>query len=116
LERVEMLQHPRLTDVDTPKGSLPPDPLEDPPWSNFSFTIKTSRGPQTISGELLHSAATTYLSPNDELLGTDFEIVSTPEQARASQLAESPTRYNWDGVKGLGVLERIARIDTFRRD
>ena len=113
LEIAELVGHPKVNTLETDERSVARDPLSDDSIRVFSIVIDTSRGQQVIEAELQHSAATTYLSPNDELLGTDFTQLDG-EQERATQLTESATRYRWNGEVGVGVRERIARLSTLK--
>ncbi|MBC2778986.1 DUF7065 domain-containing protein [Parasphingopyxis marina] len=109
LENCELVELPHVCTLDTPAGSVARDPLTDPDVRKFRFVLNTKDGLEEVEGELLHTASTTYLSPNDELLGTDFTQL-TKGQPKASQLAESPARFTWRGQTGYGGVERIARL------
>lgn len=109
LEVVKVIEHPFVSDVDTPDNSVPADPLEDGAERRFAFRFESSRGIETIEGELLHAMGTSYVSPNHELLGTDLGKISD-----GSQLAECPARFTWDGETGVGVRERIVRMAALR--
>jgi hypothetical protein len=105
LEVVKVVDHPFVSNVDTPDHSVPADPLAQGAERSFKFTFQSKKGLETIEGELLHAMGTSYVSPNHELLGTDLSRV-----ADGSQLAECPTRFTWDGETGVGVRERIVRM------
>lgn len=113
LEVGELVDCPDVGSLNTPKASVERDPLDDPSLKNYRFVLKTKAGLEEVEGELLHSAATTYVAPNDELLGTDFTQLQKG-QPRVTQLTESPVRYRWRGMIGYGGRERIARIDTLK--
>lgn len=113
LEVTEIVEGPMVNAVDTPRASVEKDPLMDESLRKFRFVIRTKAGFETIEGEIQHSVATSYIAPNDELLGTAFHLVETT-QPKAMQLTESATVYTWNGVKGVGTRERVARIATLR--
>jgi len=114
LEVVELVETPYISTDDTPDNSLEKDPLMDDSLRHFRIVLKSQRGLETITGELLHSFATTYIAPNDELLGTAFEQLSKG-QPRATQLTESVARYTWNGEQGYGVRERVVRLSALRQ-
>jgi hypothetical protein len=109
LEVVKVLEHPFLSNVDTPPRSVPADPLEAGAERKFRYVFQSSRGREVIEGELLHAMGTSYISPNHEYVGTDLSHVQG-----GSQLAECPARFIWDGEVGLGVRERIVRMAALR--
>jgi hypothetical protein len=113
LEVGELLECPHVGTLDTPAASQAADPMSDPALRHFRFVLKTKKGPEEVEGELLHSVGTTYLSPNDELLGTDF-TQPNKGQPNALQLSESAARYRWRGQIGYGGRERVARIVTLK--
>ena len=113
LEIAEIVEGPVVNTVDTPRASVEKDPLMDERLRKFSFVLKTKAGLETVHGEIQHSIATSYIAPNDELLGTAFHLVDTT-QPKALQLTESAAIYTWKGVKGVGTRERVARIVTLR--
>ena len=113
LEVTEIVEGPDVNTVDTPRASVEKDPLMDDKLRKFRFVIKTRKGLETIEGELVHSVATTYIAPNDELLGTAFHLVDKG-QPKALQLTESCALYTWNGVKGVGNRERVARVATLK--
>lgn len=106
LEVVDLVEGPPVNDAEVPDRSLASDPLSDPSLKNFKIVFNTSRGRQEIHGELLHSASLTFISPCDEMVGTDLT------NGDRLQLAECPTRYSWDGVIAYGLRERVARTRT----
>lgn len=109
LEVVKVLEHPFLSNVDTPDNSVPADPLEDGAVRKSQFVFQSKKGKETIECELLTGMATSYVSPNHELLGTDLTRLTD-----GSQLAECPARFVWDGEVGVGVRERIVRMAALR--
>src|SRR5262249_20922788 len=113
LEITEVVEGPVVNTVDTPRSSVEKDPLVDESLRKFHFVIKTQRGLEKADGEIVHSVATTYIAPNDELLGTAFHLVDQGHP-KALQLTESATLYTWNGVKGVGTRERVARIATLK--
>ncbi|MET0988050.1 MAG: hypothetical protein ABW034_21850 [Steroidobacteraceae bacterium] len=113
LEITEVVEGPVVNTVDTPRRSVEKDPMMEEALRKFHFVIKTKRGLETIQGEIVHSVATSYIAPNDELLGTSFHLVDRG-QPKALQLTESATIYTWNGVKGVGTRERVARIATLK--
>jgi hypothetical protein len=108
LEIVELADSPDVSNTETPDGYETSDPLAQESLRRQSLVLGTSRGPQTIEWELLHSVATTYIAPSDEVLGTDFR------RRDALQLTESVARVTWDGETGWGNRERVAGIRTLR--
>jgi hypothetical protein len=113
LEVVEVLDGPFVASLETPPASIEKDPLVDDNLRYFKFVIKTKRGEETVEGEIKHSISTTYLSPNDELLGTAFAQLGKG-QPRASQLTESSAIFSWNGIKGVGNRERIVRLSVLK--
>ena len=113
LEVVEVIETPYISSLNTEDSSVEKDPLMDDSVRKFRVVLKTKKGLETIEGELLHSVATTYISPNDELLGTAFPQLKKG-QPRASQLTESAAKYTWNGETGFGMRERITRIRTLK--
>jgi hypothetical protein len=109
LEVVTIIEHPFLTNKDTPPRSVPADPLETGAERRFRYVFEGSRGREVIEGELLHAMATSYISPNHEFVGTALDRVND-----GSQLAECPARFVWDGEVGVGVRERIVRMAALR--
>jgi hypothetical protein len=108
LEMVELVEGPRINERSTPDRSVYSDMMLDPVLKEFRIVLKSKRGLEVIDGELLHTGATTYVAPNEELIGTDFS------RLQDSQLQTCVARYRWDGETGWGVRERIARIHTLR--
>jgi len=113
LEIIEVVEIPFIATLDTPPASVEKDPLVDDSIRNFTIVIKTKAGLEKIECELIHSVATTYISPNDELLGTDFTQLENG-QPRVTQLTESVCKFHWNGETGIGNRERIARISTLK--
>ena len=113
LEVVEIVEGPVVNTIDTPKTSVEKDPLMDGSLRKFRFVIRTKRGLETVEGEMVHSVATTYIEPNDELLGTSFHLIDKG-QPNALQLTESAANFTWNGIKGIGNRERVARISTLK--
>lgn len=109
LEVVKLLESPPVNTATTSAASIASDPLSDASLKSLQITLATSRGKEVIDGELLHSIGTTYLSPSEELIGTDFA------RDDGLQLTESAARFRWNGEVGLGVRERIAGIRTLRK-
>jgi len=109
LEVVQVVEHPFISNVDTPARSVPADPLEPGAERRFRYVFQSRKGREVVEGELLHAMGTSYISPNHELLGTDLSRVSD-----GSQLAECPARFTWDGESGVGVRERIVRMAALR--
>jgi hypothetical protein len=112
IEIVKILGTPAICTSNTLPKTVARDPVDEEGWKNFSFSIRTSRGDHTIEGELLHGMPTTYIAPNDELLGTDFMMVS--KQPTVTQLCECAARYKWGDEVGYGLGERIARISALK--
>ncbi|MET0659047.1 MAG: hypothetical protein ABW110_12930 [Steroidobacteraceae bacterium] len=109
LEVVKVLEHPFLSNVDTPARSVPADPLEEGAERHFKFVFQSKKGREVVAGELVHGMGTTYVSPNFELVGTALDRIKD-----SSQLAECPARFTWDGEVGVGVRERIVRVAALR--
>ena len=86
-------------------------PVADESLRKFRFVTKTKRGLETVEGEIVHSFATSYIEPNDELLGTSFHLIDQGKP-HALQLTESAANFTWNGIKGVGNRERVARIST----
>jgi hypothetical protein len=109
LEVVKVVEHPFVSDLDTPDRSVHADPLAEGAERNFRFVFEGKKGRETIEGEILHAMGTSYVSPNHELLGTDLSRIEG-----GSQLAECPARFSWDGETGVGVHERIVRMRALK--
>jgi hypothetical protein len=109
LELIEIVEQPPIVTEQTDPRSMPADPLADSRTRQVRIVLKSRKGEEVITGELLHAMGTTYVSPNHELVGTDLEQVQG-----GSQLAECPTRFHWDRESGVGVRERIARVGALR--
>lgn len=106
VEMVELIEGPHVNSVDTPAGSIPADIMSVEDLRTFHVILKSSRGIERIDGEILHSVANSYVSPSDELIGTDFN------RPQALQLLSCPARFRWGDEVGYGIRERVARIET----
>lgn len=102
LEMISVTDHPMVPSRTMPPGSIPADPLDDPAARRFTLVVKTAAGAETLTGELLHSGAASFLPPAGEALGT------LAGRADALQWTESLLRIEWNGETGFGVRERIA--------
>jgi len=107
IELVEQISGPALNTLDTPAASVPSDIMSEG-LRTFKVVLRTPKGLETIDGEILHSVATTYVSPSEELIGTDFT------RPQALQLLTCPARFRRGDAVGYGIRERIARIQTLR--
>lgn len=108
LEVVKLKSAPFVNSIDTPANSVAADPLQDESVRKFSFELDTKDGVERVEGEIVHSGPTTYVSPSDELVGTDLTI------DRALQLTESAAIVTWRGETGVAVRERIVRCATIK--
>ncbi|MET0986448.1 MAG: hypothetical protein ABW034_13680 [Steroidobacteraceae bacterium] len=108
VQLVDVLQGPPLNDLQTPEKSVPCDAMAEG-LRNFTVVLKTPSGQEQIEVEVLHSVATTYVSPSEELIGTDLT------DPNSLQLLTCPARFRWNGEVGYGIRERIARIHTLKR-
>jgi hypothetical protein len=113
LEVVEVVETPYISTRETPDHSCEKDPLLDPSLKQFKLVLKSSKGLETIEGELLHSFATTYISPNDELIGTALDVIDRG-QSEALQLTESACKYTWNGEVGYGTRERVIKLRALK--
>lgn len=113
LEVVEVVETPYISTAETPDKSCEKDPMMDPNLRNFRIVLKSKKGLEVIEGELLHSFATTYIAPNDELIGTALEVLDKG-QPKATQLTESACRYTWNGEVGYGTRERVIRLSALK--
>ena len=109
LEVVRFVEAPAGEGDATPVGSVAADPLADPAQKNFRVVVATAAGEEVITGELVHAMASTNLSPNNELLGTDLDY-----PGKGFQFCECPTRYSWNGEEGMGHFERITQLRFLR--
>jgi hypothetical protein len=109
LEVVKLKSMPFVNDIDTPVNSVAADPMEDSTVREFAFELDTKGGVERVECEIVQSGPTTYVSPSDELVGTDLTI------DRALQLTESATIVTWRGQSGIAVRERIVRCKTIKQ-
>ena len=109
LEIIDLLKQPTVGDVDTPAESFTADILKDDEWNSFDIVLGTKDGEETIEVETRHGIPVTYFTPAYEILGTDFS-----RTVGGSQMSECPARFQWRGMKGIGMIERIACIAHLR--
>ena len=108
LELVELLDGPPVCTNETPLASLPRNILEDE-RRNFSVTLGSSRGSQTIQIERIRGTCTTYIPPCEEIAGTDLSRLDSLQQGK------NILRASWDGEVGYGMTDHLASIRFLRR-
>lgn len=109
IDLVEAVEHPFVEVADTPPASVARDPLSDPAVRNYEIVLRRPSGElMSIYGELVHSHAITYMSPMEEMNGTN------DDGQDGLQMCEAPTMLRWKGMRGWGLRERTHRIRTLR--
>jgi hypothetical protein len=104
IEQVEILEHPVVNTLDTKHKSIPADPLNEDD-GRFRLVLGTSSGEEVIEGRLLHSHFITYASPMEEFIGTAYA-------PGGIQMCEAPAEVRCGGEVGVGLRERVARVET----
>ncbi len=89
--------------------TLPPlHDLDSNPWKLDATFGRDGADDIAISGVALHTAAVSFVEPNEILCGVDLSDPSDP-----LLLVETPVRFTWaDGEIGIGNLERNYRISA----
>jgi hypothetical protein len=105
IEVAELLEHPRVNDINTPPQSVSSDPLIDKD-KQFRIRMKTKQGIEIVEAELLHAGVITYFAPVEEFLGTELR------RPDGIQMCEAPVRLKLNGEVGAGIRERVCRTGT----